>query len=301
MTWRGFRWSFRLESPLHIGFRNIANLQRTRPYVPARNLWAAATARIAQWFGTSAYTEVGEDVSAHLRFSYLYPQVDDLVLLPSLDREHENLLLDSLSSTALDPGSTAAEGGSLHEIEVVVPRTRQAPSHQVALLGLFWARDGAGRAVEIATAEPGGMPLLCGDGGEAVSARELFSWLQIGGERRYGLGRIRLLELVPLGSHSLPRPFDGAWDGSDSAGPKVNIPERGRIWAHAVVGSAAVAGDLEALVGRAWSEWGAGRQLTGGSLCWSPGSVCQKPQAFRVSAQGVWTEIDGDELGHPPK
>lgn len=300
MIWRGFRWRFRVESPLHIGFRNIANLQRTRPYVPARNLWAAASARITEWFGTSAYAEIGEDVSAHIRFSYLYLQVDGLVLLPPLDREHERLLLDSLASTALDPGSTTAEAGSLHEIEVVLPRTRQVSPYQVTLLGLLWVRDGDGRAVEVASAEAGGTPLLRGEGGEAVPAKELFSWLQIGGERCYGLGRIRLLELVPLESQNAG-PFDGVWNGSDAAGPRVDLSAKARTWAHAVVGSAAVAGDLEALVGRAWSERGTGRQLTQGSLCWSPGSVCQKPQAFRVSAQGTWTEIGDGELGKPPR
>lgn len=297
MAWRAYRWRFRMESPLHVGFRNVANLQRTRPYVPARNLWAAATARIAQWFGSSTYAAVGEDVSAHLRFGFLYPELDGQVQLPPLDCERERFLLDSLSSTALDPGSTAAEAGSLHEIEVVLPRTRQSPPRETVLLGLLWAQDGVGHVVEFARGEAEGEPLVRGDAGPAVSVKELFSWLQVGGERRYGLGRLRLLELVPLEGHTM-EPFDGVWDGSDEAGPSVNLAEKARLWAHAIVGSAAVAGDIEAVVGRDWSERGAGRQLTRGRLCWSPGSLCEAPQAFRVSSQGLWIEIEDDIVEH---
>lgn len=132
----------------------------------------------------------------------------------------------------------------------------------------------------------GGTPLLRGEGREVVSARDRFAWRQVGGERRYGLGRIRLLELASLESHDAG-PFGGVGDGSELVGPRVDLGEQGRIWAHT-----AVEGDLEALVGREWSERGAGRRVTGGTLCWAPGSVCSGSAAFRVSPHGIWTEVD---------
>jgi hypothetical protein len=91
--------------------------------------------------------------------------------------------------------------------------------------------------------------------GTSEVAKELLSWLQVGGERRYGLGRLRLLEPVPLQSHTL-EPFDGVWDGSNGAGPSINLAEKARLWAQAVVVSAVVAANIEAVVGRDWSERG---------------------------------------------
>jgi len=41
MTWQLFQVTYELHSPLHIGYHKIGNLQRTRYYIPARNLWAA--------------------------------------------------------------------------------------------------------------------------------------------------------------------------------------------------------------------------------------------------------------------
>jgi CRISPR-associated endonuclease/helicase Cas3 len=35
-----------------------------------------------------------------------------------------------------------------------------------------------------------------------------------------------------------------------------------------------------------------------GGLCWSPGSLCEAPQAFRVSSQGLWIEIEDDIVEH---
>ncbi len=35
-----------------------------------------------------------------------------------------------------------------------------------------------------------------------------------------------------------------------------------------------------------------------GGLCWSPGSLCEAPQAFRVSSQGLWSEVEDDIVEH---
>ena len=38
MTWHCFRLTYELRSPLHIGYHKVGNVQRTRYYIPARNL-----------------------------------------------------------------------------------------------------------------------------------------------------------------------------------------------------------------------------------------------------------------------
>src|SRR5437588_6306984 len=73
MAWTAYQVSFRLLSPLHIGWRKLGNLQQTRPYVTGRTLLGALTARITREQGSNEYTEIGKLVDKQLTFTYFYP------------------------------------------------------------------------------------------------------------------------------------------------------------------------------------------------------------------------------------
>ncbi len=116
MTWHLYSLTFRLKSPLHIGFHKVMHLFRTRPYVPARPFWGALTAKLTRKLGLSDYDKVGEFLKKTMRFGYLYlsdgsdlfiPRYTDEGLkfgnLPLI--EFEKRFISSLTSTSIAKNS----------------------------------------------------------------------------------------------------------------------------------------------------------------------------------------------------
>ena len=197
MAWTFYELRFRLLSPLHIGQQKIGNIQRTRHYVPACTMWGALTARLTRNASARALTIIAESdyvgmgalVKRYIAFTYFFPtSKEQLPVLPSYedaglcylrgrDRfspeafawEH----LGSYASTALDYERNAAQEGSLHEVEFIAPHARSdADSRPVDLFGYAIVASGCRLP----------WPEL-----EAA-----LQDIQIGGERRYGWGRLRL-------------------------------------------------------------------------------------------------------------
>jgi hypothetical protein len=180
MVWTAYQVTFRLLSPMHIGWRRVGNLQQTRPYVTGRNLWGALTERLVCENGRSNYTETGKQVDEQLAFSYFYPSAacDTVTLWPWGDTwdEFAWAFLDSYASTALEQeqGRSAAEG-SLHETEYIAPYTRALSARSIA----------AGTPVYL-------VGYIFVSGGCQLGWRAALDRLQIGGERGYGWGRLSL-------------------------------------------------------------------------------------------------------------
>ena len=137
MTWQVFEIVFLLKSPLHIGYRQIGMLAKTRYYVPGRNMWAAVTARLAQMRPCTDlpnYQGVGEWLKKYAKFSYFYLAVDregsqenylprytddGLKWGASPQDQFERRFITSFTATAIEHSSRTAEDESLHEIELV--------------------------------------------------------------------------------------------------------------------------------------------------------------------------------------
>ena len=132
MSWQLYQLRFRVLSPIHVGRQKIGNIQLARPYVMARHLWAAVTARLtrdAQYAGASGaakeYELKGDAVKEQLAFTYLYPEDhNERPLFPRLTEQglkygSQSAEIDadvftwryfnSYSSTALDYSANAAE------------------------------------------------------------------------------------------------------------------------------------------------------------------------------------------------
>ena len=204
MSWKLFRWVWRLEGPLFIGMTPSGALNRCRLYVPARTLWGTVTAELARADskeeGFPAYEEVGRDVSENCRFTYLYPaeKVDGKYLpwLPEFrqsegliwrrqddgekamsDRNFRRSLLDARASTAIDPENDSAAEATLRETEYISPYWRSLSSQggkreQVFLVGYVFLKEEA----------------FCHQMESKVKT------LFVGGDTRYGFGKIRRVE-----------------------------------------------------------------------------------------------------------
>lgn len=285
MAWQCFRLICELLSPLHIGYHKVGNVQRTRYYIPARNLWAAATERLVRTgFGSDVlgkhaddYTAVGDWVNEHIAFTYFFLHEDDALLYPCYTgnglcygglRQHkfERRYLAAHVATALDPATTSAEAASLHEVEFIVPVNQDGARTRIS--GWVFLRDAA---------------LVSGEA-------KWHSWLrdlQVGGERRYGFGRLRL-----AGKPDAVGSLEDYAVMLEGDRPTIRVDRDKPLWAHTPVRGVNGRGIMEPLVGRQTTGSARfGQELTKARICWAPGSVCESSQRFDIAANGIWETI----------
>ncbi len=284
MTWQMFKVTYRVCSPLHIGYHKVGNVQRTRYYVPARNLWGAVTEALTRrGFAKEVlktahpddYTAVGNWVQSHCAFGYWFIQENGNPLAPQYNgelkyasysvAEFERRYLSAHVTTALAPATTSAEEGSLHEVEFIAP----------------FASDGTPTCIGgYVFLDVGALPPHPLGTEEAWHA--WLETLQVGGERRYGFGQWRLLQ------------FQGetgkGWQ-LDGDRPQTQIKAGEPLPAHALADGVNARGTMEPLV---WRETGgdSGRfgsiLTTARQICWAPGSLLGHDASFEITPSGLW-------------
>lgn len=260
MTWIPYKITFRLLSPLHIGWKETGNLQQTRSYVTGKTLWGALTARLVRDQGDTDYREVGKIVDEELRFTYFYPTTtQEMVKVWPWDNfdEFSWQFLNSYASTALS--SKTAEEGTLHETEYISPKTRGG--NQVYLIGYIIEKDGCN-----------------------LNWIDALNRLHIGGERGYGWGRVELVGEPK----KVETCFDCVFDGTEDS-PQIIVPKGKKILAHALTDNLGCEGTIEPLVGRETNESkGFGGVISKAKICWVPGSVTKREMKFRILEKGIW-------------
>ncbi len=181
--WNIHKIVFELRSPMHIGWRKMANIQYTRYYVPARTVWGALTNAIVKQDKSLSFQEVGKDLKQNLRFSYFYftqnadgsdPLIPEyrqkgLSFGRLTKNDFEREFLDSYAATAIQPESFSAEEASLHEVEIICAATK-SEGKSVYLTGYVFEKT---------------------DSANLHDWQEAIKSLQLGGERKYGFGRVK--------------------------------------------------------------------------------------------------------------
>jgi hypothetical protein len=276
MSWHKFSVTYELRSPLHIGYHKVGNVQRTRYYIPARNLWGAVTEALTRrGFSTKGvssgnYQQVGEWVKTHCAFGYWFVYENSKLLTPCYCKdglkygnlsvsEFERRYLDSHVTTALDSKTNSAQHGSLHEVEFIAPYSRQNGA-RTRVSGLVFLDD---------------------------EAKKILNWeywlsnLQVGGERRYGFGTLRLVEMKSEG------------DPITCTRPCQSVSEDKPFLAHvSVATNIQRRGQIEPLVGRATLQSHAfGSRLTSAIFCWTPGSIPMDDVQVQFEQEGYWRVI----------
>lgn len=300
MSWQKFRVIYELHSPLHIGYHKVGNVQRTRYYIPARNLLGAVTEALtrrgfspkgvssgdyqlrpddrdcrSRQFPTPGassgdYRQVGEWVKTHCAFDYWFVYENSQSLTPCYHEgglkygnlsvaEFERRYLDSHVTTALDPKTNSAQYGSLHEVEFIAPYSRQNGA-RTQVSGLVFLDD--------------------------IAKKEL-NWecwlgnLQVGGERRYGFGTLRLVEMNPEG------------DPIACIRPRQSVSKNTPFLAHvSVTTNVQIGGQIEPLIGRETSQSHTfGSSLTSAIVCWTPGSIPMDDVQVQFKQEGYWVVL----------
>ncbi|RDV81259.1 RAMP superfamily CRISPR-associated protein [Ammonifex thiophilus] len=217
MNWTAYEVILRLETPLHIGWRRVGNLWQTRPYILPHQLLAALAARCAEWDvggnedgSPNPYVQKLEWLRKRMRFSYFFPTLErdpQGCYLPYYDErgnlkwkcgkceppelselsaeEFDYLFLDAVMRTAIDHDRSAVQEGQLFAFEYVRPRCREWPGgaegKEVYFGGYVFLSEELSKELK-----------------KQVSAEEslarLLDRLQVGGERKYGWGLIRVSE-----------------------------------------------------------------------------------------------------------
>lgn len=283
MAWNIYRVTYELRSPLHIGCQKVGNLQRTRYYIPARNLWGAVTEALTRrgfaphGAQTGDYQAVGDWVKTHCGFGYWFIEEGQEVLSPHYDNselkygdlaaaDFERRYLNVWVSTALEPAMTSAADGTLHEVEFIAPH----------------ASDGTRTSI-------GGLVFLDQEAQQHLGNASWCAWLgyiQVGGERRYGFGQLRLTR---FGLEET-----GAGWQLDGPRPQVTLRAGTPLPAHVLVdGRVDARGQVEPLVGRETrgDSGQFGRTLTLAQICWMPGAILLADTTFEVTDTGVWRSL----------
>jgi hypothetical protein len=291
--WRRYRLSWRLDSPLHIGWRTIGTIMQTRLWVPGRNVWGAMVDVLARLKSPSAPDWQGtqRSVNEALRFeawflgtdvnSPWYPKFDGqkgLCYGSMTERELQRLVLGASVSTAIDHSSRTADEDKLFEVEYISPRALHDTQgiqrgDSLFLVGHLWARSKGD--VQVFEDDIHIMNM---------SLREVAASLSIGGERAKGYGRLTCGELGPSVDGKLPDRADS--EGNDLA-IRIEPNQAFGMLVEALTGEQqSMRGQVEPIVGRdTTSSTGYGQSITSAHFCWLPGSYCTKSVTLTLPAE----------------
>lgn len=290
MAWRCYRLIYEAVGPVHIGYHTLGFIKKTRTYIPGKNIWAAITEKLtkALWPEKNGrYEIVGKEVGKHIASTYFYPTSDPVGFSPGPEDFIEGFeaFLTSSAQTAIGPLKLSAERGALYETEYISPSVN---GKRVFFVGYLFCQ----------------LPFQIDDKQivweekEGLSLKNMLQYLQVGGERRYGFGRLSLTEdgcklvnetifcYYHIQSLSSERPVIKA--------VKTGIP----VLAHVKTNSATeIKGDLEPFVGREWdSKKGPGHFVSKAEICWIPGSVLTGGQAFKICEYGLWESSNNSKI-----
>jgi|SRR6185437_12575393 len=261
MSWTCFQLDFAQQSDICIGFHKLGWVQRTRYFIPARNLWAAATALHARRATAPDYPAA--DVDASLRFTPLFLASDKggTPWFPwEKETEFEAKFVSSRGRVAIDPAFATASDGALFDMEYLA---RTPGFHW---LGYVWARAAWSK----------------------TDLRSLLDRIEVGGERRYGMGVLRMLDVAPAA-----RIFGAQPGYPDAEDPQVSLGAGHRVPAHLLMegcpADLTVSGQFEPLTGRNTVNAAKfGQAVAPMQPCWQPGAILSAPATLHVGSQGVW-------------
>jgi hypothetical protein len=275
-----------LESPLFVGVPPAGALNRCRTYIPVRPVWGAVTAEIARSTSSDAmpdYVSTGKEVKECFRFTCLFPAekredhytswtphyVKDRGLQWCCDNEEDSItdrsfrkrLLITRPGTAVSPETYSASDGSLRETECINQWWRYTqkttPLCAVYMLGYIFQK---------------GNPRI------DTTIKGIDS-LFIGGDTRYGLGRMHLVDF------SVATTVFDKHVKLDEESPLIQSKVS---YGHACESeqdcSEAMIGNKELLAG-----WDYGNPLSA-RIAWVPGSsLLIEPPCWAINKDGYWS------------
>lgn len=186
-TW--YKLIFKQISPIHIGIFNYGILSETRIFIPGWTIWGALVNKYGHCKGKEEYFEEGKKIFESI--TCIYPKLGkrDKILFPKLENgefylgdysenEFRAKFTDVYISTSIQPLSLTAMDESLHEIEVILPKSKLINEEDKG--NLYWV----------------GLLGINEDKKEKIKDFLVENLdITVGGDSRYGLGIIKLEKL----------------------------------------------------------------------------------------------------------
>lgn len=305
--------TYKALSPIHIGYKSIGILDTTRYYITGKVLWGAMTASVTRHLidtpGKEEYKCVGEIVRENIRTTYFFPKVENTVYYPIYEERElrygtlsksafEKTFIYSFVSTALDKTKTADEN-TLHEVEYIKNRVRIADDPKdVYWIGYLFVKDGIfsanenkkGPVLEVKTEKE---DFTVEKGDREMRASEILRKIQVGGERNYGFGNLRLEGTFRRVDRNTDNEFGCELEGG--------MVKSEKALGHVYYEDVPYTGEIEPFVGREWGEKGSGRETSinkGGKntpcVFFVPGTRFECELWFDVEDYGMWIQKKGE-------
>lgn len=291
-----YQAKYRAISPVHIGYRMIGFLNTTRYYITGKVMWGAMTAQLTRRLfeepTSNDYRNTGEFIKKHIRTTYFFPYVSDVLYLPVYTEEglkyddlirsdFEKKFVHSRVSTALDK-TGSAEDESLHEVEYIRNKVEINENvENVYWVGyIFVDKNEENKGIEVVTS---GDQFTVVAEGTKVEALGFLGRISVGGERNYGFGKLELRkENLQKTTAEI---FDCAVEG--------NKVESLIALGHVEYYDTNYIGEIEPLVGRDWGERGVGRsnKKIDSNICFVPGTRFAEKTQFEIAEFGILRKI----------
>lgn len=189
MTKMWYKLIFKQISPIHIGIFNYGVLSETRIFIPGWTMWGALVNKYGKYKGKKECFEEGKEIFKSITCFYPMLEKENNVLFPEYkngefylgdysENEFRAKFTDVYVSTSIQPLSLTAKDESLHEIEVIIPRSKLTNEKDKG--NLYWTG------------------LIRIDEGKKEEIKAILSEnpnMIVGGDSRYGLGNIKFEKL----------------------------------------------------------------------------------------------------------
>jgi len=293
MYYTCYQLKFKAESPIFVGSTKIGIIQQTKRYIPGKTLWGAITANVTRElidagvkYSSVLYGDIGKCIEDCVKTTYFYPTTDSNdVLIPRFtenglkygqksknelsENAFEFTFIKSFVSTATVGDRGAAKDESLHETEYIVNKIKSGDRcEQVYWTGYMFIRSCENDRYTLNNhVDFGKIGLECGK--HSVKLIDALKQLYVGGDSRYGFGKLSLLP--PKNNKSKPVfNFD-----INLSSLKFDINSNKPIFAHLKLNNIdkkAYLGDIEPFVGRMYDKNGFGRYLKSHGIVFMPGT-----------------------------
>jgi|LFRM01.1.fsa_nt_gb hypothetical protein len=203
MNKKWYRLAFQQKDPIHIGKGSYGVIAETRVFIPGWTIWGALVNKYISEKGR-AEENIKRSQILFETISCFYPSIEKTgdVLFPGYsngsfclgtklnntffnEEDFRAIFTDTFVSTAIDAISQAAKKESLHEIELILPKTKEAigESHK----NLFWV----------------GVLGIDNENIDVIDFLHEGLTIYVGGERRYGFGKMELVYKLEIREEEL--------------------------------------------------------------------------------------------------
>ncbi len=134
--------------PLHIGSGNYGVVNPTRIFIPGWTIWGALTAAFGIKNGWDKNELKNEQKELFEQVSNFYPLINGNILFPNYkkgefclgeytEKKFRHLATDTFTSTAINALDQSANKNSLHEIEYLLPKTKESKPKDILWKGIL--------------------------------------------------------------------------------------------------------------------------------------------------------------------